>query len=343
MDPKLLAQIVEKAASECHVTGISLFNWTEPLLHPALSELICVVQDADIPCHLSSNLNLLPDADNLMASNPASLKISTSGFTQAVYGHYHRGGDIERVKRNMTELAMAKKRNNATTNIFVAFHRYRNNLKEELLMRDFAASLGFGFVPEWALMFPLEKVLAYAGEPGQDFPLTEEDRQLINRLAYPLKETLDAVQKYQSQPCCLRDSQICLDFQGNVILCCGVFGAEKFSVGNYLSMTLDDIQKIRQAHSMCNLCKRNGVHAYFTSRLPEMEQFILETISAEDAELLEIRSEFAKKHVHQYLRKIYQKYLSGIITKDQKTVLEGLVKRALRVIVLTRKTLRGKG
>ena len=101
MAPELLQEIVTKARAECRRPNISLFNWAEPLLHPQLPELIRIVQDAGIPCHLSSNLDILPDADALMAANPASLRISTSGFSQEIYGRTHRGGDIERVKTHM--------------------------------------------------------------------------------------------------------------------------------------------------------------------------------------------------------------------------------------------------
>src|SRR5689334_21959142 len=72
MEPKLLEQIIRKAQSECTVAGISLFSWAEPLLHPGISELIRVVRTTGLPCHMSSNLNLLPDADAIMAENPTS-------------------------------------------------------------------------------------------------------------------------------------------------------------------------------------------------------------------------------------------------------------------------------
>jgi len=330
MEPELLARIVAKAASECLVTGISLFNWTEPLLHPRLPELIRIVQDAGIPCHISSNLNLLPEADAIMAANPASFKISVSGFTQEIYGFSHRGGDIERVKLHMAELAAAKKRCNATTRMFVSFHRYTSNLKEEPLMRHFAAGLGFDFEPAWALMFPLEKILACGDEDAQDFPLTEEDRQLIGHLALPLKEALANAQKYHSQPCSLRDSQISMDFRGNVMLCCGVFDAGKFSMGSYLDMPLDEIQRVRQSHSMCERCMRKGAHVYLTYRIPEMDELLLENIAPEDAELLDLRNEISQKKLQLFLQRVFQRLFSGFMTKEQKTALKALITRIQR-------------
>jgi hypothetical protein len=330
MTPELLARIVRKAQSECHVTGISLFNWTEPLLHPGLPGLIRIVEDAGIPCHLSSNLNLLPDADAIMAANPASFKISVSGFTQQTYGEYHRGGDIEQVKKNMVALVEAKKRSNAGTRIFVNYHRYRHNLHEEPLMRSFAEDLGVAFEPVWALMFPLEKILAFAEGAPADSSLTAEDRQLIDRLAFRLQDTLASAQHYQNQPCPLRDSHLSLDFQGQVILCCGVFNTGKYGVGNYLAMPLDEIQTIRQNHGMCRRCRRQGAHAFLTYAVPEMEALILEHVPAADIERMHLREEFARKSRQRRLRGLSREFISGLITGDQQAAIGGQIKRMLR-------------
>lgn len=339
MEPELLARIVRKAAAECLVTGVNLFNWTEPLLHPRLAELIRVVQDAGIPCHLSSNLNLLPDADAIMAANPASFKISLSGFTQEIYGITHRGGDIERVKKHMTELVEAKKRNNATSRIFVTYHRYRHNLKEEPLMRKFAADLGIDFEPAWALMFPLEKIIACVDGEAQDFPLTEEDQQLIDRLALPLKKALAIAQKNHSLSCRLRDSQISLDFQGNVMLCCGIFDAGKYTIGNYMDLPFEKIQMLRQNHSLCKICMHHGAHQYLTNRTSEMEELILETILPEDVGHLELRQEFAQERRQLRLQKIYRTLFSRVFTSKQKAALKIRVDRMLRIVDMAKRAL----
>jgi hypothetical protein len=212
----------------------------------------------------------------------------------------------------------------------VSFHRYKNNLQEEPLMRDFAVSLGFDFEPVWALMFPLEKILAYMDEEAQDFPLTEEDHQLIDRLALPFKKTLEFAKKHSSQPCSLRDSQVSMDFLGNVLLCCGIFDAGKYTIGNYTDMPLDEIQRIRQSHQMCGLCMRHGGHVYLTYRVPEMDELLLKNISPDDAELLNLRNEIAHKRMQLYLQRVHQKFFSGVITKKQKAALKTLVNRIQR-------------
>ena len=122
------------------------------------------MQSSGIPCHLSSNLNQMRNIDAILAENPYGFRISLSGFTQEVYGYTHCGGNIERVKQHMIELAEAKRRQNATTNIHVLYHRYKHNLRDEAPMRAFAQRLGIGFQAVWAFMMSLEKILAYVND-----------------------------------------------------------------------------------------------------------------------------------------------------------------------------------
>lgn len=342
MEPELLARIISKAKSECRVAGIGLFNWAEPMLHPGLPELVRIVQDAGISCFLSSNLNILRNADAIMAANPFSFRISASGFTQESYAYFHRGGDIEKVKKHMVELAEAKKRANAATRIYVYYHRYRHNLKEEPLMREFAAGLGIGFEPVWALLFPVEKILGYADAEDAGFPLTGEDRQLIDRLALPLKEALETSRKYKDRTCSLRDAQISMDFQGNVQLCCGIFHSGRFTLGNYLAMPLDEIQRLRQGHEMCGRCTRLGAHVYVTYGAHELEEAAMAYIAPEDAELLDLRYELAQKRLRRLMEKAYQKFFAGAITTEQKAMLGAGFDRIQRFIGKTKRSLRRK-
>jgi organic radical activating enzyme len=330
MEPELLARIVEKAKSECRVGPVSLYNWAEPLLHPRLPELIRIVQDAGIPCHLSSNLNILPNADAIMAANPASFRISTSGFSQEIYGRTHRGGNIERVKKHMVELVQAKKRNKATTDIYVYYHRYRHNLKEGSLMREFAAGISIKFVPDWALMLPLEKIIGYVEGDDFDLPLTVEDQTLIGSLALPLRAALVASRKYGNRPCPMREEAITLDFQGNVMLCCGVFDARKYTLGFYIDMPLAEIQRLKQNHPMCGRCMRHGAHVYLTYGIDEMDELALAEIAPEDAELLDLSYELAWKRRQQRLTKLYDRFFAGFFSTGQKAALAGLFFRMQR-------------
>lgn len=341
MEPELLRHIIQKAKSECRVAGIGLFSWAEPMLHPKLPDLIRIVQDAGISCFLSSNLNILRNVDALMAANPFSFRISASGFTQEVYGYSHRGGDIEKVKRHMRELAEAKKRNNATTRIYVYYHRYRHNLRDEPLMRAFAADLGFGFQPVWALFFPVEKLLTYVSGDDYGFSLTPEDLRLIDELALPVKDALAIAGEHRDEPCSLRDRQISLDFQGNVQLCCGIFHAGKFTLGNYLTMSLDEIQRLRRGHGMCVRCMREGAHVYVTYGAHELEELAAANIAPEDAKLLDLHYELAQKRLRRKMEKVYEKVFAGVISTEQKAALGSLFERIHRFIGRTKSSPKG--
>lgn len=338
MEPEVLRRILAKAQSECLVTSVQLFIWGEPLLHARLPELIRIVQDAGIPCHLSSNLNIRPDADSIMAANPASFKISASGFTQELYGITHRGGDIERVKKHMIELAEAKARHQATTRIYVNFHRYRHNLKEETLLRNFLEQNGIGFEAIWAQLLPLEKVLRYVDEDAFDFPLTEEDRQLIDRLALPLGAALAMAKKHNRQPCPLRDDQFSIDFQGNVQLCCAGFDARRFTVAPFLTMPLAEIQALKESHSICTLCMRHGAHVYMTFGAPELDELALANLAPEDVESLDLRYEIAAKRMKGRLDSFYRNMPLHLSEKNEEFLVRQ-INRVQRVVARVRQVL----
>lgn len=306
IDPQLLRQIIAKARSECTVTRVQLFVWGEPLLHPHLPELIRIVQEAGIPCHVSSNLNLLPDADSIMAVNPASFKVSLSGFTPETYGYTHRGGDIERVKSNLAELSAAKRRQRASTRIYVTFHRYRHNLRDEPPLRSFLAGLGIDCETIWAQLLPLEKVLRYVDAQAFDFPLTSEDHQLIAHLALPLGPALALARQHKEAPCPLRDRQYSIDALGNARLCCAGFDPRQFTIGAFLDMPLSRIQALREKHPICGQCMAHGAHVYMTGGVPALDDLALANLADEDVALLDLRYELAVQRMKRRLDSFYR-------------------------------------
>jgi len=276
--PELLDKIMEKAVSECIVTGVGLFNWAEPLLHPKLPRLVQIVQNYGVDCHLSSNLNIMKNIDELLLQNPASLRISVSGFNQNIYCVTHRGGNIETVKNNMKELSESQKRTGSSTKIHVLYHRYLGNMDDEKMMKDYTESLGFEFRPVWAFMMPLEKVFSYMKLSNDNVKLSSDDLDTINRLALPLKEAVMNAKMYNNGHCILQENQMTLDFQGNVQLCCAVYDLSKYSLGTFLSLSVDDIQDKKSKSNTCNICMNAGVHTYFTYASPDFDNIAFKNI-----------------------------------------------------------------
>ena len=69
MAPELLDKILHKAANECSINAVGLFNWTEPLLAPQIVELVRIVNSYKLPCFLSSNLNILKNPEEILGNN----------------------------------------------------------------------------------------------------------------------------------------------------------------------------------------------------------------------------------------------------------------------------------
>ena len=220
MDKALLDRLLEKANREYNVYQVSLYNWAEVLLHPDLPQLVRVVKKHGLRCNLSSNLNILRNTEELLLAKPDELRISLSGFTQETYGRTHAAGNIERVKENMRRLSECKQRlGNTETAIHVSYHKYRHNLHEVETMRDFATSLGFGWLEDWAYYMPMEKVVSLA-----EGTLGAEDHDFVeHEFALPIREAVRAAEQFKDEPCRLYDDQLVLDLQGNLVLCCGVY------------------------------------------------------------------------------------------------------------------------
>tara|TARA_Y100000588_G_C14206162_1_gene904763 strand:+ start:424 stop:1413 length:990 start_codon:yes stop_codon:yes gene_type:complete len=278
MSPQLLNQIVSKATSECRVTNFALYNWTEPFIHPKLPEMIRTVKAHGIGCDISTNLNLGKQIEAVVAAKPDTIKISVSGFNQESYGVTHRGGDVEVVKENMKRLSKAKTISNSTTRILVIFHRYIDNQAEEAKMRNFASGLGFDFTTYWAYLMPIEKNLAFLGHKKGLPALTEEDRTLVGRLALPLSEALKISKESNVSHCKLRDSQMAINSQGKVMLCCSVFDQSRYTLSDFLTTPLKDLQKKKYSHEMCTTCMSEGLHVLMTYGDKKLEKMTLENV-----------------------------------------------------------------
>lgn len=277
MSPALLTKIMDKAVRECDVPSVSLYNWTEPLLHPELPELIRIIQSRRIPCTISSNLNQLKDPDVIMKAEPCQFHVSVSGFTQKNYAITHRGGSMDRVKENMVKLAESRQRTGSKTYLKLIFHRYLNNVDDEVQMKEFAEDLGYRFEPNWAIFMPLEKSMAYVDPDSTGIILSPDDIQTIDNLALDLKGAFALSSQSRIVRCPLRDSEMVLDCEGNVLLCCGIYDSSTYKIGTFLSQPLTEIHARKYTSPMCGKCMQMGGHGYLTHRFSEHDRLALET------------------------------------------------------------------
>jgi sulfatase maturation enzyme AslB (radical SAM superfamily) len=266
MSRELLDRIVDKAVGECSVMAIGLYNWTEPLLHPDIALLVRTVKSHDVPCWLSSNLNVLREPEALLAENPDFLRISLSGFTQEVYGIGHREGKIEAVKDNMRRLAEARDAVQPETRIEVFYHIYAYNEHERPMMEAFTNSLGFQFASTFAYITPVEKIIEISrGRQSAD------DIAMLDSLMVPLDRALAITSQTGDDRCTLLEDVIALDVDGNVMLCCSSSMEPANRIGNFLSVPLNELQDRRHRKTLCGTCLDMGIPGYLAGH-PDFEK-----------------------------------------------------------------------
>ena len=258
MSLEMFRRILEKISKEQPGATVSIFNWTEPLIHPQAAEFVEAIRHYGLKSRVSTNLNLLKDADRFAAASPDFMTISLSGFTQPVYSVGHEDGDIEVVKENMRKLSDAFKKASATTELTVYYHKYLHNLHEVDLMKQYAESLGFDFGSGWAYYMPIERVQAYMEDrlPPHEVEFVE------NRFALNIRRAVEATKPFRDEPCLFPTTQLTIDCRGNVQLCCAVYDANRFTIGSYLDSPWAEIESKLLNHSYCRECGQHGLHVY---------------------------------------------------------------------------------
>ena len=242
---------------------ISLYSWGEPLLHPYLSEIINYVHDRNVAVALSSNLSIKfrSRLDKIIQSNPDSLKVSLSGFFPDAYNNTHQGGDIELVKANLILIRKLIDKYNANTLVDINYHLYKDtcgiNIGE---MEKFANNLGFVVSKTYALVMPLERVIAHVeGKPDLQTKLLEDN------LLVTIDEGIEASSKsiLPKNTCPFRENQININADLSVPICCTVWQRDANVVAkNFLESNLDEINKNKKNVELCNKCMKLRLPEY---------------------------------------------------------------------------------
>jgi len=258
MDIGMFREIIKKVANEQPGTTVSIFNWTEPLQHPEVDRFLLTIKEYGLKSRISTNLNILRDADKIAAANPDGITVSLSGFTQDIYARGHRGGNVEVVKENMRRLSAALRSAKSSADVTVYYHKYKHNLHEIDLMREFSESLGFSFGADWAYYMPVERVEAYV--KGM---LSAEDAGFVEEMfALNIKRAVDVARSFRAEQCLFPATQLTIDCHGNVQLCCAVYNSERFSIGSYLETPFNEIERGLLTHPYCRECMKCGLHIY---------------------------------------------------------------------------------
>ncbi|MCX5778299.1 MAG: radical SAM protein [Elusimicrobia bacterium] len=140
---------------------IDFCNWGEPLLNKDLPEMVAYARRFGPSTKIDTNLNIdmsREDARRLIASGLDRLNISVDGASQQTYEKYRRGGDFEKVMRNMRLLTDVRREMKSNTpHIHWQFLVFKHNEHERESAKKMSHDIGvdsIGFTapfcaPEW--------------------------------------------------------------------------------------------------------------------------------------------------------------------------------------------------
>lgn len=243
------------------LTHVGLYNWGEPFLHPQLPEIIDHLHENGAAVAVSSNLSVRFEdrIDRVIKASPDYLKISLSGYYPKAYDATHNGGDINLVKSNMYRLRYLIDKHKANTYVDVNYHLYRDNNGVNLQkMRDLCRELDFALSTVYALVMPLERVLAYCdGKP------TADTLALSENLLVTIPEGIKAAAARKCSGCTYRDNQVNINFDLNVPVCCTVADrATATAAPNFLETTPESLTRAKNAMAICGKCMHYGLPEY---------------------------------------------------------------------------------
>lgn len=284
MDMGLMEKILDKIKTENPNAVVCCYVNSEPFLHPHIAECIASIKRRGFRCEFASNLNFMQQLDQVLAAKPDLLTVSVSGFTQEVYERSHRGGNIETVKKNFKELVEANVRGNHQIHLGISYHMYEYNLHEVEPMRQFTVALGAQFLLSWGRAICIENTVQALRhlekeKTGRDVPYAIGPNGIdLNRILPPAKESFleqmkqlrfspeNAMKLYEKWPvskvCVIADAFTEIRHDGRVQLCAWTDDM-RFTVGNYLEMTQEQISEARRGHPLCAECLRYRLPLYF--------------------------------------------------------------------------------
>lgn len=264
---KICLKAKEESGGNCR---FGLYNWTEPTLHSRLHELIAIAMKHDVPCGISSNLNYDYDWSLLKPLQLWNFTITVSGFTQKTYAINHRGGRIEPVLANLIRISEELSDWPSFANIDVRYLVHRENQHEVHLFKHFCDRLGMKFTPYHAYYMPLEKMFEGLEGIPPGFEYIEYSPQMV----------VNAIGDHRSQKCFMRDSQVCIDVDGNYSVCC-VESPSSERLGSFLDTSHKEMQKKRFSSELCQKCTSSGINIFATyayEEPPEIQQVIKECL-----------------------------------------------------------------
>jgi len=227
--------------------GLVLYNWGEPLLDKRTPELIRRAKRLLLHVCLSTNFSVRFDVEALVGSGLNFLFLSIDGATQATYGKFRRGGDLDLCLDNVRRVLEARRRlGTGPPFVLWRYLTFEHNLHEVEPAMALARELGVDqfsvttpFAVDWddpqvrAARSPLEGTYVLRQDARFKGPLDDDrtaglDEAAIEaEFARPWRERLDGSAAALDEPsraaspaCAWLYQNLTLDARARLFPCC---------------------------------------------------------------------------------------------------------------------------
>lgn len=256
MSPETYGRLIDKILLDDPWTGIiTLYNWGEPLLNPALPEIINITREKGLLSAVSSNLAMNKDFDDVIRAGPDWFRISNSGWGEN-YEKTHTGARWEVFLSNCHKLSEYKKRYHPEMLVEFFFHIYSHNRDDFAKIRSFCDELGFTLRYRHAALAPLDNI-ALVIDGGQITDAAAKTRKLQ---FLHVEEVMDIASSERNRPCFYMN-HLWIDWDLSVAHCMEWYDpALILFEKDFLSVTLDEIEAARIGSDHCRKCMEKGIH-----------------------------------------------------------------------------------
>lgn len=238
------------------VSYICLYCQNEPLLSKELWKKIEYCKEHDLGVGISTNLMVKYDFARLLKSQPDWIRISMSGWGEN-YEKMHRGGKFDVLLKHLHELSSVRKQFAPETSVEIIFHKYRHNEDDAPKIEALCKELGFEFRIIYASIIGLESVVNYL----EGRPIPRKMRQVLPLLCRSVEDTAKMSFAYRHLPCPYKNL---LEIHSDgTIAECNCWQGSIYPHGDIMSLSLDDIQKIRDQSHLCEYCVSKGLQYFY--------------------------------------------------------------------------------
>ncbi len=255
MSPASYKNILDKVLKEDPWTGIiTLYNWGEPLLNPQLPEIIRITRENGLMSAVSSNLAVKKDFKDVIKEKPNWFRVSNSGWGEN-YEITHTGSNWNLFLENCNKLSEYIKKHSPETIVEFFFHIYSHNRNDYPKLKKLCDELGFILRYRHAALAPLDNIeRVIKGGKLSEAAQKTRDLQFLN-----VDEVMDIAFRERNRPCYYLD-HLWIDWDLSVPQCMEWYDPSLRLFENFLSVSLEEIQKARINSSHCKKCMEKGIH-----------------------------------------------------------------------------------